>query len=483
MQRQSLSDVPDVLDPAVRRERFFSQDRRILDAVSMLATKVKACPVDPRYAGHEPALYIVGGFARDVLIGKRPKDADVEVYGVSAKRLEELLRELYGDRVNSVGESFEVLKVGLGDGLDLDISIPRRESKIAPGHKGFEVQGDPTMSLKEAMRRRDFTINSLAVDPLTGDYEDQYGGLEDLCANILRVTDEERFQDDPLRVYRAIQFVARMHLHVEDRTFALMHEMVERGDLTQLSAERITEEWRKMFLKSDRPSIGFELVDRLGIVATYHPEFGAAETIKALERAVDLAAHVIHADSYTLSENEQLLVMLGAMGLHMPQGEKGIRTFLAKMSFSKKEIVELIGPLMQECKEPSRIWKAWKTQVLNEAQVANEIRKVVKRIHPATPETLRAIYEAEVCQPEDVEAEDRETDPAAVLFETHLLLHPEWRDPKKNQLINGEELLGLGVPAGPEMGEAMNKIEEARDQGVIETHKEALEWLAEERKK
>jgi len=467
----------DLTDPAVHRERLFSQDRHILDAVSALATKVRSCPPDPKYPDNEPTLLIVGGFARDSLIGKHPKDVDVEVYGISAVRLEEFLDQLYGNQVNKVGRAFGIFKVALGEGLDLDISIPRRESKIGAGHRGFEVQGDPAMSVEEAARRRDFTFNALAVDPLTGKYEDHFGGVEDLKSRTLRVTDEERFQDDPLRVYRAIQFVARMNLRTEEKSFSLMKEMVDRGDLDQLTNERITEEWKKLLLKSEQPSRGLDLGKKLGIIDQYYSELSGTDSWESLAQTIDRAASVIHDKGRVLTENEQLQVMLGALCSQIAQREKGTQQFLAKTSFSKKDVVNPINSLIKERSEPLRIWKAFEAEELSEKQVANEIRKVVKRIHPASPETLLALNEVgERHQIDSVK--DDELYPPSLLFREYLLQHPEWLDPKKDALINGGELKTFGISSGPEMGKIIRLIEEARDRGEIETREEALSWLS-----
>ena len=476
------ADMSDTSDPHVRRERFFSQDQRILDAVSALATKIKSCPRDSKFPDVEPGLLVVGGFARDALIGKHPKDADVEVYGVSVERLEDFLDQLYGNQVNKVGQAFGIFKVALGDGLDLDVSIPRRESKIGTGHKGFEVQGDPGMSVIEAARRRDFTFNALAADPLTGVYEDHFGGIEDLKSRTLRVTDAERFQDDPLRVYRALQFVARMNLHTDEQSFDLMKEMVERGDLDQLTAERITEEWKKLLLKSERPATGLNLGKQLSIVDRYYPELNSADSWNAVGQSIDRAARVIHQKGRTLSENERLQVMLCALCSVMDQQGKEVQKFLAKTSFSKKEIIAPIAGLIKEQSEPTRIWKMFEAGELSEKQVANEIRKVVKRIHPASPETLLAVNEAKE-RHETPTMQDDETYPPVILLREYLLRHPEWLDPKKDALINGADLKALGIPAGPEMGKVMRMVEDARDRGEIETHEEALAWFVATNKK
>src|SRR5688572_31175136 len=132
---------------------------------------------------------VVGGWVRDRLLGRPSKDIDIEVFGIGAAELRALL-EGFG-HVNTVGESFTVYKV-----RDLDVSIPRRESKVGRGHRGFEVTGDPHLSVEEAARRRDFTINAISWDPLSGEYLDPHGARADLERRVLRAVDPRTFGED-----------------------------------------------------------------------------------------------------------------------------------------------------------------------------------------------------------------------------------------------------------------------------------------------
>src|SRR5690349_15247440 len=144
---------------------------------------------------------IVGGWVRDQLLGHPSKDLDLEIFGISQERLPELLTRF--GRVEPVGQSFPVYKVvGAGTG-DIDVALPRHESKRGRGHKAFDVVGDPSMTIRDAAQRRDFTINAIAWDPLTETYEDPFNGRSDLHAGILRAVDLSTFGDDSLRVLRA----------------------------------------------------------------------------------------------------------------------------------------------------------------------------------------------------------------------------------------------------------------------------------------
>ncbi len=207
---------------------------------------------------------IVGGWVRDRLLGLASKDIDIEVFGVPAADLRTLL-ERFG-RVETIGESFTVYKLGT-----IDVSLPRRDSKVGRGHRGFLVEGDPAMSVGEAARRRDFTINAISYDPLTGDYLDPCGGRSDLDARLLRLVDAAAFGDDSLRVLRAMQLVARFELTVTPETMAVCRTI----PLDDLPPERIWGEFEKLLLLPARPSLGFEFARDAGLVSSLLPEMAA----------------------------------------------------------------------------------------------------------------------------------------------------------------------------------------------------------------
>jgi len=212
--------------------------------------------------------FVVGGWVRDRLRGEQSKDIDIEVFGIAAAELPGLLGTL--GRVEPAGQSFPVYKVarpGSGEPA-IDVALPRRESKRGRGHKAFDVQGDPSMTLAEAARRRDFTINAISFDPLTNEYQDPCGGRVDLERRLLRAVDLRSFGDDSLRVLRAVQFAARFEFTLEDQTAALCRRI----PLDDLPAERIWSEIEKLLLQGSRPSIGFALALDLGIIDAVLPE-------------------------------------------------------------------------------------------------------------------------------------------------------------------------------------------------------------------
>lgn len=207
---------------------------------------------------------IVGGWVRDRLLGLESKDLDLEVFGIAADRLPGLLAAFA--RVEPIGQSFPVYKLGT-----IDVALPRRESKIGRGHKGFSVEGDPHMPFTEAARRRDFTINAVAWDPLTGEYLDPFGGREDLAARRLRMVDARMFGDDSLRVLRAVQFAARFGLEADEPLKAQCRAI----PLDDLPAERIWGEIEKLLLRARRPSAGFALALEIDVIQRLFPEVHA----------------------------------------------------------------------------------------------------------------------------------------------------------------------------------------------------------------
>jgi len=212
---------------------------------------------------------LVGGCVRDELMGVTPKDWDIEVYGVDPGRLRTILDET--GEINVVGEAFSVYKIG----DDVDVSIPRRERKSGRGHRGFVIEGDPSMSFEDACRRRDFTINAILRDPLTGEIVDPFDGSGDIERRVLRVVSRNTFAQDSLRVLRACQFAARFEFDIEAETI----EVCKSIDLTDLPKERIWGELEKLLLIARRPSIGLKLLYELGVIEQLFPELNALRSV------------------------------------------------------------------------------------------------------------------------------------------------------------------------------------------------------------
>lgn len=255
---------------------------------------------------------LVGGCVRDALMSIEPKDWDLEIYGIEPAKLREILND-FGE-VNAVGEAFTVYKIG----QDLDVALPRRERKTGRGHRGFVVEGDPEMPFEEAARRRDFTINAIMQDALTGEIVDCYNGQTDLENKILRVVSRETFAEDSLRVLRAAQFAARFEFEIEGETVKICRAI----DLTDLPKERIWGELEKLLLKARKPSIGLQYFYELGIAEQLFPELVALVGVPQEaewhpEGSVDIHSLMVVDEARKLIDDleyaKQVTVMLGAL--------------------------------------------------------------------------------------------------------------------------------------------------------------------------
>ena len=212
-------------------------------------------------------LLFVGGYVRDRLLGLASKDIDIEVYGLAADALIEVLVPF--GWTDTVGASFGVIKLRTADDT-YDFSLPRRENKQGQGHRGFIVEADPSMTPQEAASRRDYTINALALTP-DGELLDYFNGQQDLLDKRLRHVSEQ-FAEDPLRVLRGMQFAGRFDLTMAPETLGLAKQL--KGEYTSLSGERVWTEWHKWASKSVVPSRGLEVLRQTGWLEFY-PELAA----------------------------------------------------------------------------------------------------------------------------------------------------------------------------------------------------------------
>lgn len=435
------------------------------------------------------AALLVGGSVRDELLGLDVKDFDLEIYHLPLKEIEEVVRP-YGS-VGQVGKAFNVLKLHAGQS-DIDIAAPRRDSKTGRGHKGFSSEPDPAMSVAEAARRRDFTINALTKHPISGEIIDYYGGLDDIHHKILRAVDEKTFVEDPLRLLRAFQFAGRFNLTAEPKTESLLKKMMP--EVRELPRERLYAEWSKLFLKSPRPSQGLELARQVGYFTEYFPEMEKlSETKQDPEYhpegdvwthtmlVVDQAGEV--ARRHRLSDEQRLPALLAAwlhdVGKstatteidgrfpaygHEEAGVKPATDFLVSQGFPA-DIIDQVIPLIEEHMRPHALYKDSQRHTIS----PGAFRRMLNRLHPATLDQLLVVTEADYRGRGPVE---KSGDLQWSEAEYHI--GPWLRDQIKDiamsagrpePLIRGQDLLDRGWKPGPDFGRVLQAAEKLAESG------------------
>ena len=376
---------------------------------------------------------VVGGAVRDNFLNLDIKDYDIEVYGLrDIEDLESILLEF--GTVNIVGKSFGVLKFNFNK-EEYDFSLPRLESKISKGHRGFSVICDGELTFEEASRRRDFTINSMGYDILTKEIIDPFGGLEDIKSRTLRIVDSRTFIDDPLRVYRAVQFCARFNYSLSKDSLLLCKNMVQNRLLDELAKERVYEEFKKLLLKSDSPSIGFYLMQELGIIELYFEEFNSLDK--------DSWNYTLSAIDRLAKSKESIELILSAL-LHKLD-MKSSRSILYKLMNNHK-LISSIVVLSQHYNTPKDFYlsRATDKQIMELATKVN-----IKQLAKLIDDKMVKEWLLKNAKRLGVESEPLKA------------------------LLSGKDLISLGLNPSPKFKEILSNIYQLQLNGDIETKDEA----------
>jgi len=402
---------------------------------------------------------LVGGCVRDIFLNLAIKDYDIEVFNI--KDYQTLVKKLKNfGKVNLVGKSFGILKLQTKN-HEFDFALPRKETKIGAGHKGFEVEINPELSFEEASLRRDFTINALGYDYNSQKILDFHGGLEDLENKVLKHIDKKTFVEDPLRVYRAIQFCARFEFSLHHDTFLLCQDLVQEDVLLELPKERIFDEVKKLFLKANKPSLGFELLKNLGMLKyykelelllsceqdeEYHPEGNVwIHTLMTLDEMVKIK---------TGNEKRDVMLFLSLLchDLGKPFCTKEINGHITSYSHENLGIeptLSLLAKWTDEKKLIEEVCSMVKYHLLPFAFFKqNPSLKAIKRLAiKVNIENLCLVCLAD-CLGRDIK--DKEKCPQAI----HYLLEEAKKLDIHNEplkpLVQGRDLLSMGFKAGKE---------------------------------
>jgi tRNA nucleotidyltransferase (CCA-adding enzyme) len=433
--------------------------------------------------------YLAGGCVRDWLLDRPGHDFDVEVYGIGYEGLVTALSR-WG-RVDLVGRSFGVVKLTLPRGPTYDFTVPRRDSKVGIGHRGFEVEFDPRITPEQAALRRDFTINALLCDPRTGQLLDFVGGEEDLRNRLLRHT-SEAFVEDPLRVLRGMQFAARFDLRAVPGTVALCRSI--RGSYTELARERVWDEWYKWASRSEVPSAGLRFLRDTEWLSHYpeiqalagtpqdpgwHPEGDVFthtghccdalatltewQALGPASRAVYMFAVLAH--DFGKPATTQTAERDGVRRIVSPGHEEAggplAETFLERIH-APRVVLERVMPLV--------------TNHMAHLQTVSGrmVRRLARRLEPENIEGLSLVITADAFgrppQPRMV--------PSGLVELRAKAKELAVQESAPRPILRGRNLLERGWRPGPAMGTMLRAAYEAQLDGQFEDLSGALGWLA-----
>lgn len=399
----------------------------------MINYSKKLQPIFDTLIAHSIQPIIVGGFVRDSLLGISSKDIDIELYNLeSYEQLQKILKK-FGS-INSVGKSFGVCKLSFNS-LELDFSFPRKDNKVAQGHKGFDIKIYTQMDFKTASTRRDFTINAMGFDIKNKILLDPFNGLNDLHNKVLRVVDNKKFAEDPLRILRAMQFCARFNLKVDQNLIEICSIMIQKNTLQQLSIERIFLEFEKLLIQANKPSLGIEFL----------------KNIHAFDYFLELK------DSPFYTQKLTALDKVKSDFLH-------VKLTLLCYDLTKNNLINFLNKLTLDktlIKKTYLLYK-YKDIFLDTIYIENyNIYKVAEYI--SVKEVLlihTAINNNKIYK--DIQQKAIELN----VYEKKL-----------NAIIEGKDLIVLGLKPSPKFSIILKKCYEAQMKGEFNTKEEGIKWL------
>lgn len=436
--------------------------------------------------------YLVGGAVRDALLGLPPgRDFDIEVFGVNYEQLAQALSP-WG-RTDLVGRSFGVVKLNTGSDCQYDFTVPRQDSKVAPGHKGFEMEFDPAITPKEAAARRDFTINAIMYDPRARQTLDFFGGAADLRNRVLRHT-TAAFAEDPLRVLRGMQFAGRFNLTAAPETVELCQRT--KSACSELAVERVREEWFKWAQSSTVPSAGLRFLAQTGWIdhfpeiksmmgvpqePDWHPEGDVfihtchcCDALARLEqwRVEDAQSRIVHmlavlAHDFGKPATTHQAMKDGVMRIISPGHEEAG--------------ADLAAAFLERMRAPQAVQARVLPLVRNhlfhfQSMTDRAVRRLARRLEPENIQGLCLVMTADsmgrpprpAVEPEFVRQ---------LLARAHEL---QVRQKPPEPILMGRHLIELGLEPGKMFGAILHKAYEAQLEGAFFDLPQAWHWLAAE---
>ncbi len=441
----------------------------------LLETAVKLATIFKQKGG---GLLLVGGSVRDLILNQSPNELDFEARGTNLEEIKVWLAKDF--KCDEVGKAFGVLRI---KGQPIEIALPRTETKSGTGHKGFEVQIAPNLPFEKAVQRRDFTINALGLCPLTGQFFDPCDGCSDINSKILRHIGPA-FCEDPLRVLRGMQFIARFELTPQPETTELCKSM----NMENLAPERIFEEWKKFILKGIHLSEGLGFLKNTGWVK-YFPELSALIGCKQEPEwhpEGDVWVHTLHCMNAFARDRigddwEDLIVGLAVLchdlgkplttkidndgrirsPMHESRGENPTRSFLSRLT-NQVDLHEQVVPLVKRHLTPRTFYK---DQASDGAvrRLAGKVGRIDRLVRVAAADIAGR----------PPRKDDFPEGPWLLARAEELQV----KDSEPKPIILGRHLIKRGLQPGPEFGPILEQCFEAQLDGVFESEPDGFMFL------
>lgn len=431
---------------------------------------------------HFPAarLLVVGGSVRDALRGHPSKDLDLEIVGARPEAIAAALPW----PLQQVGKSYGVLLVQFEGHGWLEVSVE-------PG---------PFSDWESLCRRRDFTCNAIAWDVAAAELLDPLGGQADIEAGRLREAGPSSIQADPLRIWRAAQFCARFEWSIDPALRRSIDAFVP--ELAGLPQERVTREWEKLLVMPRKPGLAVQLLDDWGVILQGYPELFALHecpqepqfhpegdvwihTLMVLDQAARLGrergfsavqrlqlglAALLH-DLGKPATTRRELGRITAHG-HEVAGVTPARAWFARHSFGEPMELAVLDCVAKHMR-PMQLTREIRAGKLSDSQQVNALRRLIRDLDVVEWPVFLTLCEADQ-RGRALPQEDYL--PAYVLGEI-LQEHPHLLEMARNKLLRGRDLIALGIAPGREIGEWLDRVERARDEGEVATSEEARQWV------
>jgi poly(A) polymerase len=418
-----------------------------------------------RLSGHEALL--AGGCVRDLLLGREPKDFDV----ATSATPDEVVALFPG--ALTVGAHFGVVVVRQ-DHEQIEVATFRTDGSYKDGRHPESVT---FATAEQDAQRRDFTVNGLFRDPIKDRVIDYVGGAVDLEKRVLRAIGDahQRFDEDKLRLLRAVRFATTLGFEIEEKTWQAVCEHAPA--IQSVSAERIRDELIKIFLHPNRLR-GFDLLMDSGLMAQVLPEILVLKGVEQPPQWHPEGDVFIHTRLMLslLPEQVSLPLVLSVL-LHdiaKPATFAVDETGRIRFNGHDKLGAEMTGDILRRLKFPN--------DVIEPTQVAVEHHMVFKDVKKMKKSTLKRMMARPTW------ADELALHRVDCLGSNGLLDNYEFMQAKAEEfsqqplipqpLLNGRDLIALGWQPGKHLGAVLTEVQNAQLEGLISTREEALEWLA-----